>query len=71
MARSFVFFVALQVIDYYKSNGSPVYLCFLDLSKDFDRVDHSLLVTKRTPKKKFQGLLLEYYKLGIPLRHSL
>ena len=33
----FCVFVAKQVIDYYKSNGSPVYLCFLDLSKAFDR----------------------------------
>ena len=27
----FCVFVAKQVIDYYKSNGSTVYLCFLDL----------------------------------------
>lgn len=39
-------FVLKQVIDYYKTNGSPMYLCFLDLSKAFDRVDHTLLFKK-------------------------
>ena len=39
-------FVLKQVIDFYKSNGSPLCLCYLDLSKEFDRVDHSLLFGK-------------------------
>ena len=44
-------FVLKQVIDFYKSNGSPLYLCYLDLSKSFDRVDHSLLFRKLLRRK--------------------
>ena len=40
-----------QVIDYYKVNGSPVYLCFLDPSKAFDRVLHSILFSKLVERK--------------------
>ena len=47
----FCIFVAKQVIDYYKRNGSPLCLCFLDLSKDFDKVDHNLLITKLMSRK--------------------
>ena len=28
-----------EVIDYYKNNGSPVYMCMFDVSKAFDRVN--------------------------------
>ena len=32
-----------QNIDYYKRNASPVFICYLDASKDFDRVNHCCL----------------------------
>ena len=46
-------FVFKQVVEYYNRNGSPVYACFLDASKAFDRVNHwtlyKKLIEKRTP----------------------
>ena len=39
-------FVMKQVCDFYKQNSSPVYVCYLDLSKAFDRVNHWQLFEK-------------------------
>ena len=39
-------FVLKEIIDFYVSNNSPTYMCFLDLSKAFDRVDHRMLFEK-------------------------
>lgn len=36
----------LECINIFKNNGSPVYLCLLDLTKAFDHVKHSLLFKK-------------------------
>ena len=39
-------FVLKEVIDFYVSQSSPMYLCFMDASKAFDRVNHWLLFDK-------------------------
>ena len=36
-------YVVQETIEYFNSRGSPVYACFLDASKAFDRVDHDIL----------------------------
>ena len=35
-----------QTIDYYKRNSSPVFICYLDASKAFDRVNHWCIFKK-------------------------
>ncbi len=35
-----------QTIEYYKQNSSPVFICYLDATKAFDRVNHWLLFKK-------------------------
>jgi len=44
-------FTLKQTIDFYRSNSSTVYVCFLDLSKAFDRIDHNLLFQKLIDRK--------------------
>ena len=39
-------YVFKNVIQYYRSYNSPVYMCFLDASKAFDRVNHWTLFRK-------------------------
>ena len=39
------------LIDYYVANNSTVYVCSLDLTKAFDKVDHSALFRKLMDKK--------------------
>jgi len=38
--------VLKQVVDYYRSNGSYVFVYFLDLSKAFDSVNHRTMFKK-------------------------
>ena len=33
-------FTLKEVVQYYVSLGSPIYLCFMDASKAFDKVNH-------------------------------
>ncbi len=35
-----------QVISYYSTHSSPLFVCFLDASKAFDRVNHWILFKK-------------------------
>lgn len=35
-----------EVIRYFTTHGSPMFLCYLDASKAFDRINHGLLVKK-------------------------
>ena len=46
-----------EVIDYYKSHNSPMFLCFMDASKAFDRVNHWTLF-KKLLKKGIPVILL-------------
>jgi hypothetical protein len=39
-------FLLKEVIDYYNAHSSPVYICFMDASKAFDRVNHWYLFEK-------------------------
>ena len=39
-------FAFKQVIEYYRNLSSPVYICFLDASKAFDRINHWYLFKK-------------------------
>ena len=44
-------FTLKSVIDYYISMSSPMYLCFIDASKAFDRVEHCKLFAKLSTRK--------------------
>ena len=44
-------FVMKQVIEFYTSHGSPVYMCFLDASKAFDRTNHVILFKRLIDRK--------------------
>ena len=44
-------FAFKQIIDYYTSKGSPVYICYLDASKAFDKINFWILFDKLLVRK--------------------
>jgi len=46
-----------EVLNFYRDNGSNKYVCFLDASKAFDRVDYNILFNKLA-KRNVPGYLL-------------
>ena len=54
-----------EVIDYYKSHNSPMFICFMDASKAFDRVNHWTLFKKlilRGVPLIFIRLIVHWYR---------
>ena len=39
-------FTLKQIVEYYTLRGSPVYICYIDASKAFDRINHLCLFKK-------------------------
>jgi len=46
LSTEFCIFTLKQTIEYYRSLSSPVYICYLDASKAFDRINHWCLFRK-------------------------
>ena len=44
-------FSAKSIMKYYTEHGSPVFTCFLDASKAFDRINHWTLFGKMIDSK--------------------
>ncbi len=56
--------VLKEVVQYYKSNDSPVYGCVLDASKTFDRIKYDKLfeiLLERHFPIRYISLLIESY----------
>ena len=54
-----------KVIDYYKFHNSPMFICFMDASKAFDRVNHWTLFKRlilRGVPLIFIGLIVYWYR---------
>lgn len=69
-------YVLKETVNFYTSHGSPVYACFLDASKAFDRVCHSTLfriLADRGVPMPYLQLLIAWYssqKMGVKWANS-
>ena len=69
-------YVFKETVNFYTSHGSPVYACFMDASKAFDRVCHSTLfhvLRERGVPLPYLKLLLLWYrtqKMGVKWANS-
>ena len=75
-STTYATFVLKETINYYTKQGSPVYVCFLDASKAFDRVCHSKLfqiLSERGVPSPYLKLLIQWYtsqKMGVKWANS-
>jgi len=56
-------FFEKNVIQYYRQYNSPVFSCFLDASRAFDRINYWSLF-ENLPDTEFLCWLLDYYAFG-------
>ena len=65
-------FVLQQIIEYYNSLSSPVYVCYLDASKAFDRISHwclfNKLLSRQIPKCIIKLLVYWYTNQQFAIR---
>ena len=64
-------FTLKQVVEFYRSNSSTLYVCYLDLSKAFDRIDHLSSFLKNSKPGICHWSLFVYYSTGISSKSSL
>ena len=65
-ATDLCIFLVKETIQYYKANGSSIFLTFLDASKAFDRVNHGTLFQclLNAMYHMFTGTLTSYFVLN-------
>ena len=71
---SHVLFVLSQVVDYFSTHGSTVYMASLDASKAFDRVNHiklfKMLLDTGLPRNVIKNLIDWYGKIFCAVRRK-